>query len=166
MARAHSCRQKCLEGPTTIKATFGQRVRSSNSADSDVSPAGTKPVELRKPCLSYLETHTVSLMETGTKLIRGTAIIRESHRFTIQEKAAFADVLQARRAASHEQDLLPVLTGTRLQRATIPTHGPCRTSTSIPSPSRPTRSATCAAHCRVHAGAIVGSEGICSVATA
>ena len=94
-----------------------QRVRSSNSADVSRLPAGTKTVELRKkPCPSYLETHTVSLMETGTKLIRGTAIIRESHRLAIQEKAAFADVLQARRAASHEQDLLPVLTGTRLRR--------------------------------------------------
>lgn len=34
-------------------------------------------------------------METGTKLIRGTAIISESHRFTVHEKTAFANVLQA-----------------------------------------------------------------------
>ena len=62
----------------------------------------------------HLERHTVSLMETGTKLIRGTATIKESHRLTAQEKAAFADILQAGQTISHELDLLRMLTGTRL----------------------------------------------------
>ncbi|CAE7843113.1 unnamed protein product, partial [Symbiodinium necroappetens] len=39
--------------------------------------AGTKTVELRKkPCPTYLETHAISLMETGSRLIRGTAVVK------------------------------------------------------------------------------------------
>ncbi|CAE7351031.1 unnamed protein product [Symbiodinium sp. CCMP2592] len=58
--------------------------------------AGTKTIELRKkPCPPYLEMNTISLMETGSRFIRGTAVIKESHQLTVREKVLFADILQA-----------------------------------------------------------------------
>ncbi|CAE7269002.1 unnamed protein product, partial [Symbiodinium sp. CCMP2592] len=57
---------------------------------------GTKTIELRKkPCPPYLEMNTISLMETGSRFIRGTAVIKESHQLTVREKVLFADILQA-----------------------------------------------------------------------
>ena len=40
----------------------------------------------------------ISLMETGSKLIKGTAILAESRALTVEEQITFAGVLQAHRS--------------------------------------------------------------------
>ncbi|CAE7037252.1 unnamed protein product [Symbiodinium sp. CCMP2592] len=60
--------------------------------------AGAKTVELRsKPCPSDRIGCKISLMETGTKLIKGTAILAESRALTVEEQIIFGGVLQAHR---------------------------------------------------------------------
>ncbi|CAE7388950.1 unnamed protein product, partial [Symbiodinium sp. CCMP2592] len=59
---------------------------------------GAKTVELRsKPCPSDRIGCKISLMETGTKTIKGTAILAESRALTVEEQITFAGVLQAHR---------------------------------------------------------------------
>ncbi|CAE7940034.1 unnamed protein product, partial [Symbiodinium sp. KB8] len=58
--------------------------------------AGAKTVELRsKPRPPDRIGCKISLMETGTKLIKGTAILAESRDLTVEEHITFAGVLQA-----------------------------------------------------------------------
>ena len=45
----------------------------------------------------------ISLMETGTKLIKGTAILAESRGLTVEEQITFAGVLQAHRSVHQTQ---------------------------------------------------------------
>ena len=53
-------------------------------------------MELRKkPCPPYLVTRKISLMETGSMLIRATAVVAQSRLLHETEKHHFADVLQA-----------------------------------------------------------------------
>ena len=47
-------------------------------------------------CPTSLLMTKISLMETGTKLIRGTALIGSSHHLTKDEKNRFSNILQAR----------------------------------------------------------------------
>ena len=62
--------------------------------------AGAKTVELRsKSCPPDRMGCKISLMETGTKLIKGTAILAESRGLTVEEQITFAGVLQAHRSA-------------------------------------------------------------------
>ena len=66
--------------------------------------AGAKTVELRsKPCPPDRIGCKISLMETGTKLIKGTAILAESRDLTVEEHITFAGVLQARRSVHQTQ---------------------------------------------------------------
>ena len=61
--------------------------------------AGAKTVELRsKPCPPDRVGCKISLMETGTKLIRGTAILAESRGLTVEEQITVAGILQAHRS--------------------------------------------------------------------
>ena len=58
--------------------------------------AGTKTMEFRsRHPPQYLKMCTISLMETGTRLTRGTAVLAESGLLTTEEQFTFADVLQA-----------------------------------------------------------------------
>ena len=60
--------------------------------------AGAKTVELcSKPCPPDRVGCKISLMETGTKLIKETAILAESRGLTVEEQITFAGVLQAHR---------------------------------------------------------------------
>lgn len=66
--------------------------------------AGAKSVELRsKPCPPDRIGCKISLMETGTKLIKGTAILAESRGLTVEEQITFANVLQAHRSVHQTQ---------------------------------------------------------------
>ena len=47
-------------------------------------------------CPMSLLMTKISLMETGTKLIRGTALIGSSRHLTKDEKNRFSNILQAR----------------------------------------------------------------------
>ena len=69
-----------------------------SAAVTDHLTAGTKTMELRsKPCPPDRTGRRISLMETGTKLIKGTAILAESRALTVEERTTFSDVLQAHR---------------------------------------------------------------------
>ena len=84
-----------------LEGTYPERCARDVTAPAVIGrlTAGAKTVELRsKPCPPDRIGCKISLMETKTKLIKGTAILAESRALTVEEQITFAGILQAHRS--------------------------------------------------------------------